>query len=1044
MSMNTIQNFPVIKVLYFVSLILLNNKMATNLKLSISSYNSQGSSPSRMAYISKLLENNDFVFIQEHWLRKCQFNMYNVLQNANLHSISAMDDEVLSIGRPFGGCAIIWKNSLMLNICPVDLQSNRCCAVTFKIGVKIYLLCNVYMPVNNNQSVNEYAEVLASLALPIKSGHYDYVIIGGDFNVSFDLSGGVLNSNANSSCQNLLLLEEFIDVNLLSVASQHPNSNVKYTFEGKGNGVKSIIDHFVISNELLSNVHEYNSVHEGDNCSDHCPIILKLDIPVCYSKVNDHKTENKRLDWSKLSDDDICNYKKLLDIKLDEVKPYIKQMNCSGTTCNDINHYSHIQKIHDIIIEATVSAGVCSSPLNKKTGKLHKGKKQAVPGWTTHVREKQQDAIFWHSLWKSAGSPQSGVLFDIRKSTRLKYHYAIKMIKKCRDLVTSNNMAESMLSNKPKEFWSDVKKVRGGKFGLPATIDGISNNINISEAFAKKFEELYNSVSYDVNEMHELKQEIGHYINQKCDQNQCYCNHKITVNDVVTSVKSLKRAKVDGNCDQMSDHIIFGTHKLYVTLSLVFEAMLRHGYVPNGLLISTILPITKGKNIHSSDNYRGIALSSIVGKIFDRIILNNHYDKMSSSDMQFGFKPDHSTSQCTFVLNEIIQYYRNNGSNVNVCMLDASKAFDRVHYVKLFRLLIKRGICPIIARVLINLYTNQKVKVKWGNSNSDFFTISNGVKQGGILSPILFTMYIDEMFLRLKNSGVGCYVGSNYCGALGYADDATLISPSIFALKIMLDIVYKFGKEFNVSFNPNKNKLLCYSANPTNDVQEINYNNTVIKSEHVASHLGNNLCIFNPACDIDKVTNKFIQSVNYVLCFFNKCNNLVKYRLFKTYCMSLYGSLLWDYSCSHINFFVVQCKKSLRKLLGLPTRTHSKLIHLICEDSTPLVQLHKRLVKFLFIMLKSKNTLINLCANLAINGSSSKICNSINHISYLYGIDKYNLDCTSVNNIIDTSSSNEDLLLVGNIIDLCFLRDSHNNIFSKDEINFMLNYLCTR
>ena len=107
----------------------------------------------------------------------------------------------------------------------------------------------------------------------------------------------------------------------------------------------------------------------------------------------------------------------------------------------------------------------------------------------------------------------------------------------------------------------------------------------------------------------------------------------------------------------------------------------------------------------------------------------------------------HSTVQCTSIVNEVIQYYLNNETNVNVVMLDASKAFDRVHYIKLFNILQKKEMCPLIIRFLLCLYTSQMIRVQWGDSLSDICTVSNGVKQGGVLSPLLFIIYIDELLL---------------------------------------------------------------------------------------------------------------------------------------------------------------------------------------------------------------------------------------------------------------------------------------------------------
>ena len=121
---------------------------------------------------------------------------------------------------------------------------------------------------------------------------------------------------------------------------------------------------------------------------------------------------------------------------------------------------------------------------------------------------------------------------------------------------------------------------------------------------------------------------------------------------------------------------------------------------------------------------------------------------------------------------ETVRYYRQHNIDVYVLLLDASQAFDKVNYVKLFQLLIKRNVNPLIIRCLLYMYTNQYLNIKWNCSMSKYFPTSNGVTQGGVLSRILFGIYIDELlsiFRNHGNSGYGCKVGHLYCGAIGYA-----------------------------------------------------------------------------------------------------------------------------------------------------------------------------------------------------------------------------------------------------------------------------------
>ena len=92
-------------------------------------------------------------------------------------------------------------------------------------------------------------------------------------------------------------------------------------------------------------------------------------------------------------------------------------------------------------------------------------------------------------------------------------------------------------------------------------------------------------------------------------------------------------------------------------------------------------------------------------------------------------------------------------------LLDASKAFDRVEHVKLFNILRDRGVCPVVLRLIMNMYTNQEIQIKWNNLLSTKCEISNGVKQGGCLSPSSFSVYLNNLITNLKKSNIGCFFG---------------------------------------------------------------------------------------------------------------------------------------------------------------------------------------------------------------------------------------------------------------------------------------------
>ena len=104
-------------------------------------------------------------------------------------------------------------------------------------------------------------------------------------------------------------------------------------------------------------------------------------------------------------------------------------------------------------------------------------------------------------------------------------------------------------------------------------------------------------------------------------------------------------------------------------------------------------------------------------------------------------------------------------------MLDATKGFDRVEYCRLFRKLMERKIPSVVIRLMLNMYVNHVTRVAWNGIFSQRFGVKNGVKQGGILSPVLFCIYFDGLLLELAKAGVGCFIGNFFVGALAYADD---------------------------------------------------------------------------------------------------------------------------------------------------------------------------------------------------------------------------------------------------------------------------------
>jgi len=180
--------------------------------------------------------------------------------------------------------------------------------------------------------------------------------------------------------------------------------------------------------------------------------------------------------------------------------------------------------------------------------------------------------------------------------------------------------------------------------------------------------------------------------------------------------------------------------------------------------------------------------ATIISKLFEDYILSCISPLLATADNQFGFKPKHGTDMCIFLLKRTVSYYVNKDTTVFSAFLDASKAFDRTNHNLLFAKLIKHNVPMCIVRLLLSWYRQQTMQVKWGTNYTSPFTVTNGVRQGGVLSPYLFAVYLDELSIQLGSARVGCTVGNMVVNHLMFADNICVFSPSIRGLQCLLNI----------------------------------------------------------------------------------------------------------------------------------------------------------------------------------------------------------------------------------------------------------------
>ena len=179
-----------------------------------------------------------------------------------------------------------------------------------------------------------------------------------------------------------------------------------------------------------------------------------------------------------------------------------------------------------------------------------------------------------------------------------------------------------------------------------------------------------------------------------------------------------------------------------------------------------------------------------------------------TSSNQFGFNSKFGTDMCIYVLKEIVDNYKCLNGSMFMGFLDASKAFDRIRHSTLFKKLIDRQVPSYIVRIMIYWYTNQTMFVRWSGILSKGFQVSSGIRQGSILSPYLFNVYIDELSAALTKCRTGCCIDYMNINHLMYADEMVVFSPSSVGLRELLSVFETYGLNHDIKFNHKKCAIL--------------------------------------------------------------------------------------------------------------------------------------------------------------------------------------------------------------------------------------------
>ena len=255
------------------------------------------------------------------------------------------------------------------------------------------------------------------------------------------------------------------------------------------------------------------------------------------------------------------------------------------------------------------------------------------------------------------------------------------------------------------------------------------------------------------------------------------------------------------------------------------NSLLENNEKPDQFSILNLIALPKSGDLGVTDNYRGIALSSLVAKIVNKMLLNRIRPKLDPllRGNQSGFRPGRTTIAQILALRRIIEEVKKGQLSAVMVFIDFCKAFDSICHLAMFAILEAYGIPTKIVNAIKEVYKNIKAKVKSPDGDTDYFDILAGVLQGDTLAPYIFVIVLDYAMRQAiegkeEELGLTLYprkssrVPAKSITDLDFADDIVLLSNNIEQAKRLLNRVEQECKKIGLRMNAKKTKSMFFNA----------------------------------------------------------------------------------------------------------------------------------------------------------------------------------------------------------------------------------------
>ena len=732
----------------------------------------------------------------------------------NFIQIHCPAEKFTSTGRPSGGLVVLIKKELEEYI--KIIQTNISHILCFKLkkellnSSKDLLFISSYVHPTNSifYSNKEYDNTLDMLdnflaETLIQDENVD-ILIGGDLNSRLGdwcytqteednhqdaddeqiffrtAQDGITNPNGRK------LIETCNTFNLTPLSGlKQQNFDDKYTFiSSRGN---STIDHFLCSPDFLKFITQHRVLNRIE--SQHLPVSITISTGLNTNNETATKTGTMRkFKWQQDKAHECTNI-----FDKPESGKIFQEANLEADTNNidqSINLFTKLMQKISKPMESVIQFGrkVLDKPWFDKECVQKKRETTAQLTKLTRVNNRKQPKRY-----------QKEKRVYINK--KLEYQKLIKDKRK-----VYNKKAKEKLINDCKDsrsFWSTIRKLNARKIKWP--------NITIQQ-WQDHYTKLFNSDSNKTSDQPKVETHEQDVLVDELDQD-------IGSQELDKAFKKLKKDKATGVDEISAEILIHSKNNIKPYLIKIFNKIFQMGYFPIYWGIATIVPLFKKGDRDLCDNYRGISLLSITSKLFTSIINNRLYnwaeDNQKINEEQAGFRRNYSTVDHIYTLHCMASncLYGSKRSKLYAAFIDFQKAFDTVNRDKLWDILKKIGVSTKMINILKAIYQHVKAIVRQGHERSGEINCPQGVRQGCMLSPLLFSLLVAEVAHQVAQGGRTGYQmipGAQEIFALLFADDIVLLSLTPAGLQTQLNNLRRAAENLGLIVNLNKSAILVF------------------------------------------------------------------------------------------------------------------------------------------------------------------------------------------------------------------------------------------